>query len=411
MPSPSPLSLHIVIIGAGLGGLCLAQGLNKNGISVAVYEKDASPFSRTQGYRIRIDQTGRNALQACLPPHRYDVFVRTCAQSAAGVDTVNGQLETLAGKWVDSWRDGRNDDAPDLKADRHTMRRTLLDGLHDKVHFGKQFLHYEERDDGKLQVHFVNGGSVCADVLVAADGIHSALAAQRFPHLKTIDSGDVCVYGKTLLSEQVRASVATSLQAGTTVVFEKGIAGVVDAMHFEPQAFGNEEVPEDYLYWALVGERAVFGLGKEQQLRLPPEQLNQLIDKVSAHWKPSLKTLFQLSDPGARTLVAIKTAPIPTAWAASRVTVLGDAIHAMSPAGGLGANTALNDAAMLSRALVDACNEARDEAAAGKSVCDTITPAIDAYETMMCAFSFAALQSSSQGSKQLLAKEENPIVS
>jgi 2-polyprenyl-6-methoxyphenol hydroxylase-like FAD-dependent oxidoreductase len=43
---------HVIIVGGGLGGLTLAQGLKKNGISCAVYEKDLSRADRLQGYRI-----------------------------------------------------------------------------------------------------------------------------------------------------------------------------------------------------------------------------------------------------------------------------------------------------------------------------------------------------------------------
>jgi salicylate hydroxylase len=43
---------HVVIVGGGIGGLTLAQGLKKNGISCAVYEKDMSRADRLQGYRI-----------------------------------------------------------------------------------------------------------------------------------------------------------------------------------------------------------------------------------------------------------------------------------------------------------------------------------------------------------------------
>jgi cation diffusion facilitator CzcD-associated flavoprotein CzcO len=49
--------IHISIIGAGLGGLCLAQALQKHGVAFDVYEKDVSPYSRAQGYRLRIDET------------------------------------------------------------------------------------------------------------------------------------------------------------------------------------------------------------------------------------------------------------------------------------------------------------------------------------------------------------------
>src|SRR5215468_5080190 len=60
---------HVVIIGGGIGGLALAQGLKKAGVSVAVYERDRAVASRLQGYRVHINPAGGRALHACLPPH------------------------------------------------------------------------------------------------------------------------------------------------------------------------------------------------------------------------------------------------------------------------------------------------------------------------------------------------------
>jgi 2-polyprenyl-6-methoxyphenol hydroxylase-like FAD-dependent oxidoreductase len=37
-----------------------------------------------------------------------------------------------------------------------------------------------------------------------------------------------------------------------------------------------------------------------------------------------------------------------------RVTVIGDAVHSMTPAGGIGANTAVRDSALLGRLLAEA---------------------------------------------------------
>ncbi len=410
-PSTTP-PLHVIVIGAGLGGLCLAQGLKKHGVAVTVYEKDASPFSRTQGYRIRIDQCGRDALQTCLPPARYRLFESTCARVAASVDTINGQLEPLACKWVGSWRKGAADGAPDSLADRQTMRQVLLQDLRREVHFGAQFLQYEEMPDGRLTAHFVNGRSATGDVLVAADGVHSAVAEQRFPTMRPQDTGDVCLYGKTPLTATLRATLAHRLQAGTSVIFEKGLAGVIDVMCFEANdsgggsSFGADlPQPDDYLYWALVGARERFGLAREPDALpcLNATELTQIIGAVTADWSPALKLVYESCDPGLRTLVPIRTASVPRLWKASRVTALGDAVHAMSPAGGLGANSALADAALLTRVLAEA------QEASGMDTADTITPAVDLYESLMCARSFAALASSQRGNRQLLGRDASTL--
>jgi choline dehydrogenase-like flavoprotein len=66
---------HVLIVGGGIGGLCLAQGLKQAGISVAVYERDRTPDARLQGYRLNIEPIGARALQASLPTHVWNLLV------------------------------------------------------------------------------------------------------------------------------------------------------------------------------------------------------------------------------------------------------------------------------------------------------------------------------------------------
>lgn len=69
--------MHVVVVGGGIAGLCLAQGLRRAGVSVAVYERDRSRTDRLDGYRIHINPAGSRALKACLPPPMWDSFVAT----------------------------------------------------------------------------------------------------------------------------------------------------------------------------------------------------------------------------------------------------------------------------------------------------------------------------------------------
>ena len=69
-------SLHVIVIGGGIGGLCLAQALKDAGISVTVYERNLVS-TWPEGYRIHINPVGSRALHECLPVALWDAFVAT----------------------------------------------------------------------------------------------------------------------------------------------------------------------------------------------------------------------------------------------------------------------------------------------------------------------------------------------
>src|SRR6516162_3498712 len=91
--------LRVLVIGGGLGGLCLAQGLHKAGITVAVYERDSSPEARAQGYRFHMDIRGEEALHECLPPGLYELAMATRGQPSCGATMfrfVGDELQEVA---------------------------------------------------------------------------------------------------------------------------------------------------------------------------------------------------------------------------------------------------------------------------------------------------------------------------
>ena len=102
-------------------------------------------------------------------------------------------------------------------------------------------------------------------------------------------------------------------------------------------------------------------------------------------WHPLLRALVEASDPRTIIGVPLHTSVRVPRWQASRVTLLGDAIHTMTPLQGLGGNTAFVDAAILGRNLVDASASGTD-----------VVEAISRYEAVMHEYGFEAVQRSLQ---------------
>ncbi|MFE0463102.1 FAD-dependent oxidoreductase, partial [Kitasatospora sp. NPDC058965] len=154
----------------------------------------------------------------------------------------------------------------------------------------------------------------------------------------------------------------------------------------------------DYLMWALAGPEPAFGLPAEQLAALGAADLHALVRRLTTGFHPDLRGLLAAATAADTFLVRVRSAePVP-AWTPSRVTVLGDAIHAMSPARGSGANTALQDAALLCRALVAALAEGRD-----------LVAAIGAYEAEMREYGFAAVAASREAEAAVGARRAGPV--
>ncbi|MXN80097.1 NAD(P)-binding protein [Burkholderia sp. 4701] len=351
-------TIHVAIVGAGLGGLCLAQALKRAGIAFDVYERDPAIDSRQQGFRIRIDATGQRALAASLPGGLYALLRAAASQRTAGTRFLTPRLTPAAGRVPASWQPDP-EDLIDLSLNRLTLREILMAGIEHHIHFGQAIDHYRTLPDGRVQARFTHGAVVDCDVLVGADGVNSAIRSQLAPAAAPDDTGSICVYGKTRLPH----GDDTMLRGGTSVVFADGCTVVLEDMRFRADlpARAASSVPccrlsppDDYFYWALIGPRSRFGLDGPAAPRLPAA-----LEPVVRHWHPALRRLLCDTPPSAVAAQPVRRGRPDVPLPAGPVTLLGDAIHAMSPAGGAGANTALKGARALAALLAEHAESGR----------------------------------------------------
>lgn len=133
--------------------------------------------------------------------------------------------------------------------------------------------------------------------------------------------------------------------------------------------------------WGVSAQHDRFAVPDAKLAELDAAALHAVACRAIRSWHPYLRGLLARAAVDETFFIEVRSSERVAAWAPSRVTLLGDAIHAMSPARGSGANTALLDAANLCQAL-----------RAGGDV----IAAIGAYEERMRAYGFAAVEASRQ---------------
>ncbi|MFI5780670.1 FAD-dependent oxidoreductase [Nocardia sp. NPDC051570] len=394
-------NLRVIVIGAGLGGLALAQGLRRDNIDVAVYERDESPTSRRQGYRLRLNPEGLTALEDLLPPRLNQVVWATCSMPRPSL-IFDAGLDPLP--TTDPGRGAGND--RNVVVNRLTLRQILLDGLDDNVRFGCECLGYRTNADGTVTALFRDGSQATGDVLVGADGVNSAVRQQYLPHARVMDTGVRIVYGRFPLTPDIAARIPEHLFTLYTGVSGPdrqhiGIAPVQLRRPFEHTvarlAPGLRLTDtEDYMM-CLFAARAELLPRTDAELRdATGYQLREMVSTMVGDWHPMVGSIVDMWTPATVFPLVLRSSVPIGPWPTTAVTLLGDAIHAMSPAVGIGANIALRDAHLLATQLGKIARGA-DRVAAVRD-----------YETAMIEYGFDAVRTSAVYGEQRMG--QHPLV-
>jgi 2-polyprenyl-6-methoxyphenol hydroxylase-like FAD-dependent oxidoreductase len=137
---------------------------------------------------------------------------------------------------------------------------------------------------------------------------------------------------------------------------------------------------QDHIIWGIWAARDKY---PDDFSSLGGEDLVDLAARLTREWHPNFRRLIALTDPTTALPIRIRTSVPVEPWPSGKVTLLGDAIHTMTPGRGVGANTAIRDAALLARRL----REARD----GRK---TVKEALSEYEGEMRRYSEEAVRES-----------------
>lgn len=274
---------------------------------------------------------------------------------------------------------------------RVDLRDALLDGLDGVVQWGKCFEKYEKLSDGTVRAYFEDDTTSDGDLLVGADGPNSKVRQQVLPAVHRLDLGVTAIAGRYILDDEKMQRLTPEITNGSLnniVPTGKGwmftsawrSRPVADEKKTVEQTAGR--VAEHYVVWAYVVPSKDAPEGAE---RKDPSILHKLVAKGIKSWSPELQELINGADPSATKCFPLKSMPILELWESSSVTLLGDAIHNMTPMAGKGANTALRDAEVLTKFLVDAT--------AGRT---TLLESVRLYEDEMRGYANEALGMSTQ---------------
>jgi 2-polyprenyl-6-methoxyphenol hydroxylase-like FAD-dependent oxidoreductase len=146
------------------------------------------------------------------------------------------------------------------------------------------------------------------------------------------------------------------------------------------------ENTRSYVMWGIGATRERLGVAADEH---DPARLAAIAARAVARWAPEFRTLIALADRTTLSQFAIRTSTAVGPWPTGRVTLIGDAIHAMTPYRGIGANMALEDAVRLKRAIVAGVRGERD-----------LFAAIATYESEMRDYGFRSVRNSLKAMRQ-----------
>jgi salicylate hydroxylase len=316
-------ALSVAMIGGGIGGTAAALSLLQSGVDVHVYEQ--SKELREVGAGIQVSPNASRVL------HRF------------------GLAETLARLGVKPlafhqrrWQDGRTllrtplaqvmeaaFGSPHYQMHRADVLRTLVAALpSNRMHIGHRLTGLVDHGD-RVEVTFENGARINADVLVGADGIHSTVRHILFGPEKLRFTGCMCYRG--LVPAERLAHLEIPVEAQIWMGPDK---------HFVHYYVRNKEL----LNFVAIIDQDTWTKESWTDRGDPADAI-----ATFEGWHPQLRSILQAVD---ETFIwALFERPPMPRWSVGRVTLLGDACHAMLPFMAQGAAQAIEDGVTLAACL------------------------------------------------------------
>ena len=320
--------MHILIAGAGIGGLTAALALLRRGIDVDVYEQAGE--LKEVGAGLQLSANGTRVF------HLLGVGEALRALSCEA-----------AGKEVRLWGTGETWKLFDLGAEsiarygfpyftvyRPDLLAVLVDAVRrekpDAIHLGMRCIGFDE-DAGSVELEFETGKSSGADALVGADGVHSRIRQSLFGPDRPSFTGIVAWRGivpmERLPARMARLIATNWIGPGGHIVHYPlrggrlmNFVGVLERSDWQVES------------WSTKGTR----------------------DEVLADfrgWHEDVQTLIRNIDTPYKWALMVRE-PMPC-WTRGRVTLLGDACHSMLPMLAQGAVMAIEDGYILARCLAE----------------------------------------------------------
>lgn len=319
------MTLRVGIAGGGIGGLSAAITLHRQGHHVTVFEQ-ADKFARV-GADINLTP---NAVRALDGLGIGDELRRTAARPTHRIsrDWDTGE-ETSRIELSDS-AEARYG-APQLTMHRADLMTALEQALPAaNVQFSKRATGFDGLD-GTVSVSFADGTGHDVDVLIGADGIHSAVRTGLFGAESPEFTG-VVAYRAVLPREQ--------------------LAGVPNLDAFTKWWGPTSDI--QIVTFPLNRGRDIFVFATTPQESWTDESWTQPgdADELRASYTGFHPEATALLDPCREVLKSALYVRDPlSAWSRGRVTILGDAAHPMMPFMAQGAGQAIEDGIVLARHL------------------------------------------------------------
>ncbi|KAK6071964.1 FAD binding domain protein [Seiridium cupressi] len=347
---------HVLIVGAGLGGLALAQGLRKHGVSYAIFERDESLHSRQQGWAI-----GLHTVLGELPPGLPD--------DLPPIELAVNHLKSLKLPPQFIWQVSGNrlgvTGGPDtfvLRANRMRLREWLATKI--PITYGKQAL--------RRMMTLPNEHTLRTNAFAVIVG-ETTLTGDAFE--RQISLGHSAYVG-------IAGDRARSIFVGLNKVSEDGKVG----SYYWFYMISDETIdkPDHWTRHAPRAERLEKAL---QDSRALDEKFREIIKLTPVEGIRSDSFSFRDAEIGK------------DEYAVRRVTMLGDASHPMAPFRGEGGVHALRDALNLAKTVAKIENDERK----------TILDAVGDYQREMVKRGVEAVQRSRAVARKE-RREDKPFI-